>query len=209
MRVLLLALVLAGSAACSSSSASSDPVAVTFLGDSWTAGYRASTGGGFPGRTAERLGWQATVLGYPGAGYVQAGDGGPFGRRIDEAVAGAPDVIVVQGSLNDAGTEPTEVDLAAHVTLSRLRDAADPATRIVVLGAPLAPGTDRPVIEEINRVLADAAQEAGVLFVDMAAQEWIDPDDPDLWADPIHPDDAGHALIAERLADLLEGVVQR
>jgi lysophospholipase L1-like esterase len=42
-----------------------------------------------------------------------------------------------------------------------------------------------------------------VPIVDPAAENWTDPAEPGVWADPIHPNDRGHAQIADRLAPLL------
>ena len=183
------------------------PPAVTFVGDSWTDGMGASGSEGFPELTAERLGWRHTVLGSPGSGYVMPGRDGAFGTRVDEAVAGSPDVLVVQGSLNDQGADPGQLAAAVPDTLSRFRQAADPETEIVVLGAPDAPGTDAATIDRINSVIAAAADAEGLLFVDVAAENWSDPADPDIWADSLHPDDAGYQRIADRLAPVLADVV--
>lgn len=208
LAAVLLGLLLAGGCAADQHPpAGPDVPAVTFVGDSWTAGVGAIETGGFPALTAEELGWQATVLGSSGSGYLRPGRSGPFGTRIDEAVAGSPDVIVVQGSLNDHRADLGALPAAAGDALRRLRDAADPATEIVVLGSSHTPGTDAATIDRINAALAAAAAGAGLVFVDVAAENWTDPADPAVWADPLHPNDAGHARIAERLAKLLADLV--
>jgi lysophospholipase L1-like esterase len=188
--------------------ATADARTVVFIGDSWTDGTGASHSGGFPALTAELLGWEYTELGVSGSGYVVPGAGGPFRSRIAQAVAGAPDVIVVQGSLNEQRVDVDELGRAALDTLTELRQEADPATDILVVGAPDAPGTDPVRIDRVNDAVSAAAAAAGLRFVDPAAENWTDPDDPDLWADPIHPNDAGHREIAERLAPILEDLVQ-
>jgi lysophospholipase L1-like esterase len=182
--------------------------AVVFVGDSWTDGVGASRSRGFPVLTAELLGWECTELGVSGSGYVVPGAAGPFGARIAEAVAGAPDVIVVQGSLNEQGIDVRELGRGALDTLTRLHREADPTTDIVVVGAPYAPGTDRARIDGVNDAVSAAAAAVGLPFVDPAAQNWTDPDDPDLWADPLHPNDAGHREIAEHLAPILDELVR-
>jgi lysophospholipase L1-like esterase len=192
-----------------SPSAAAGERTVAFIGDSWTDGVGASRSRGFPALTAELLGWEYTELGMSGGGYVVPGAGGPFGARIAEAVAGPPDVIVVQGSLNEQRIDGGELGRAARDTLIRLRQEADPATDILVVGAPYAPGTDRARIDGVNDVVSDAAAVAGLPFVDPAAENWTDPDDPEIWADPIHPNDAGHRDIAEHLAPILDDLVKR
>jgi lysophospholipase L1-like esterase len=182
---------------------------VVFVGDSWTDGLGASRSRGFPELTAELLGWEYTELGVSGSGYVMPGEDGPFGSRIAEAVSGDPDVIVVQGSLNEQWIDVDELGRAVFDTLTRLRQGADPATAILVVGAPYAPGADPTRIDRVNDAVSDAAAAAGLRFVDPAVENWTDPGDPALWADPIHPNDAGHREIAERLAPILEDLVQR
>jgi lysophospholipase L1-like esterase len=181
---------------------------VAFIGDSWTDGVGADRARGFPVLTAELLDWEFTELGVSGSGYVVPGAGGPFGSRIAEAVAAEPDVIVVQGSLNEQGIDPDELTSAAIDTLDQLRDEADPATEILVVGAPYAPGTNTARIDGVNDALSRAAASVGLRFVDPATENWTDPENPELWDDPIHPNDAGHRQIAERLAPILEDVRQ-
>jgi hypothetical protein len=55
--------------------------------------------------------------------------------------------------------------------------------------------------------VGDAAAQVGLRFVDVAAEEWTDPDDPRVWSDTIHPDDRGHQLIADRLAPVLRAAL--
>jgi lysophospholipase L1-like esterase len=180
---------------------------VTFVGDSWTHGVGATRSRGFPVLTAEILGWDYVELGVSGSGYVVPGVDAPFRSRITAAVAGDPDVIVVQGSLNEQGVDVAELSRAARDTLARLREEADPATEILVVGAPYTPGTNRARIDGVNEAVSGAADAVGLRFVDPAVQNWTDPDDAGLWADPIHPNDAGHRLVAERLAPIIEDLV--
>jgi lysophospholipase L1-like esterase len=214
MRALLVAgalLVLAGCAGPADdaqlAAPPDDPTAVTFVGDSWTEGIGATDGEGYAPLTAERLGWRSTVLGSGGSGYVRPGRHGPFGERLDEVAESRPDVLVVQGSLNDWSVDPVRLDAAVDDTLALFREAVDPETAIVVLGAPHAPGTDPARIERINLSIAAAAAQVNARFVDVAAENWTDPADGNLWADRLHPDDDGHERIAERLAEVLGDAV--
>ena len=180
---------------------------VAFIGDSWTHGVGATDLRGFPVLTAELLGWNFTELGESGSGYVVPGGDGPFATRIPAALAADPDVVVVQGSLNEQGVDADELESAALDTLTRLRQEADPATEILVVGAPDAPGTDADLIDRVNAAVSAAAESVGLRFVDPA--EWTDPGDAGLWSDPVHPDDDGHRAIAEHLAPLLAELVER
>ena len=48
---------------------------------------------------------------------------------------------------------------------------------------------------------------AGLAFVDPARENWTDPADPAVWADPLHPNDAGHRLLAEALVPLMQAAL--
>jgi lysophospholipase L1-like esterase len=180
-----------------------DTPTVTFIGDSWTEGIGGDGLRGYAVRTAEQLGWDYTVLGVGGSGYDLPGRGSTFGQRIDRAIETAPDVIVVQGSLNERSSTPESLRPAAVDTLERLRAETTPETRIVVLGASYVPGTPDATIDWINDAVRDAAALAGVPFVDVAAEDWTDPATRGIWADPNHPNDLGHQIIADHLVPVL------
>jgi lysophospholipase L1-like esterase len=101
------------------------------------------------------------------------------------------------------------LDRVAADTLRRLHEAAGDGTAIVVVGAPVAPGTAPDVIERINAAIAAAADAAGVTFVDPARENWTDPADPDIWAADLHPNDVGHQRIADALVPLMRASLER
>jgi lysophospholipase L1-like esterase len=179
---------------------------VTFVGDSWTEGFGATALRGYAVLTGEQLGWDYDLLAIGGSGYSLrgvAGQGATYAERVDRVVAIGADVIVVQGSLNERNSTREALAAAALAALAGLRAEADPATRIVVLGAAYPGCTPHATIDWINAAIEDAAARAGVGFVDVAAENWTDPADPTVWFDPIHPNDAGYQLIADRLQRLL------
>lgn len=181
---------------------------VTFIGDSWTEGYGATALRGYAVLTGEQLGWRYEVLGVGGSGYDVKGRGSTFAERIDRAVSTHPDVIVVQGSLNERTSRPASLRPAARDTLERLRAAAGPDTKILVVGASYTPGTPSATINWINGLVRDGAVAAGLTFVNPAVQEWTNPADKRIWSDPNHPNDAGYQLIADHLEGLLRGMVK-
>jgi lysophospholipase L1-like esterase len=191
----------------SSAGAGSRPV-VTFVGDSWTAGTGSESGRGYAAPAAERAGWTSHVLGISGTGYLQGAPGHHFAGRIGRAAGTDPDVVVVQGSLNDDRSDLAALEPAVRDTLSDLRAAVDPGTVVLVIGASHTPGTDPATIESLNDAIGSAAETVGVRFVDPAEENWNDPADPTIWADPIHPNDAGYRLIADHVSELLRESVQ-
>ena len=115
---------------------SGDGAHVLVLGDSWTYGQAATQREhGYAYRLAAIGGWQVTVAGEPASGYLRAGVGGrTYGERIDLLdPALEPELIVVQGSINDRR-------LGADGYRSAVVDAWDaladrfPDAQILVLG---------------------------------------------------------------------------
>lgn len=181
---------------------------VTFIGDSWTFGEGATPLHGYAYLTGEQLGWTYQVLGVRGSGYTVPGvGGGPFGTRVDRAAATHPDVIVVQGSLNDRAGTVQSLTAAADATLARLRAEAGPRTRILVVGASYTPGMPDATIDWINGAIEGAAARSGLEFVNPAAENWTDPHDPSIWHDVFHPNDTGYQLVADHLEPLLRALV--
>jgi acyl-CoA thioesterase-1 len=177
---------------------------VTVIGDSWAEGIGATGLHGYAVLAGQQLNWEYTVLGVGGSGYVNDGPGSTFADRIRQAVDSDPDVIVVEGSVNDRDSKPRALTDAALRTLTQLRAQADPATEIVVIGAFQTPGYGAKTVNTINDALEAAAHHAGVDFVDPVADHWIDAHDDLLWADENHPNDVGHQLVADRLKTLLQ-----
>lgn len=180
---------------------------VAFIGDSWTEGAGTTNLQGYAFLTGRELGWRYRVLGVGGSGYVRPGSGAPFGTRVDPAVAGNPDVVVIQGSVNERGTPTEELAPAVARTLDRLVEAAGPDTTVLVLGASYVPDDGDRDVDRVNRVVREAAAARGLRFVDVAAEGWTDPDDRTIWADSLHPNDRGARRIADRLAPLLRAVL--
>src|SRR4051794_3380707 len=182
---------------------------VAFLGDSWTEGVGATGRRGYVVRTAERLGWGYGNFGVGGSGYSVPGPNhSRFAQRIPQLAALAPEVVVVQGSLNERRSRPSELRAAVATTLAELRTALDPGTAVLVVGASYNPGTPDATIDWINAAIAASAAEAALPFVNPATADWTDPHDPALWSDSIHPSDRGHELIADRLEPLLRALVR-
>jgi lysophospholipase L1-like esterase len=181
---------------------------VSFIGDSWTYGEGASTpSAGYAYRTAQQLGWRYQVLGVGGSGYDRRGGGGVFATRINQAVAFRPEVIVVQGSLNERHSTPAALATAALSTLRTLRAKAPSVTKILVIGAPYSPGTPNSTIDWINADISAAAAKVHLPFVNPARENWTDPSDPAIWFNEDHPNDVGHQLVASHVEALLRALV--
>lgn len=182
---------------------------VLVFGDSWTYGSAATVPtDGYAYQLGRMNGWDTSVLGVRGSGYLRAGIDGPdFGTRMAALdPAEAYDLIVVQGSINDR----TLVDDTYRAHVDAAWDAlvtAHPDAQIVILGPaphefPVHAGTVR-----IDGELARAAADRGWWYISPLAEEWITPDRYDELIDADagrkHPSDAGHRYLAERLTDAL------
>ncbi|XJF15772.1 GDSL lipase [Mycobacterium sp. AMU20-3851] len=137
------------------------------------------------------------------AGYGVRGDqNSTFGDLTARAVRPDDALVVFFGSRNDQPLEPYEVARLARNAYELARRTA-PTARLLVIGPPW-PTADVPVrILQIRDALAAVARAFGARFVDPLAERWF-VDRPDLIAvDGVHPTDAGHGYLAQRIAPLI------
>lgn len=171
-----------------------------FLGDSYTA--TSADGGGYVPATAQSMGWTPVLAAVGGTGYLAPAPGsGPYDTRVDDVVAGDPDVVVVQGSTNDAGYPVADVRRAARELYAALGEEL-PDAEVVVLGPLDPPGVDRAEVDAIRAVLAEESEAAGLPFVDPVAGDWLS-SGAGLFADPVHPSEAGYGEFAVDLVGAL------
>ncbi|WP_243076878.1 SGNH/GDSL hydrolase family protein [Microbacterium sp. SS28] len=190
-----------------------DEPTVLVFGDSWTYGSAATLPTlGYAYVLGETQGWNTIVDGVRGSGYLKPGiDGGSYGERIaalDPALH--PDLVIVEGSINDRRLYPTgfrDAVTAAWDALGALYPDAD----FVILGP--APQV-LPVEKATARIDADLAELAtarGWWYVSPIADDWITDanyaaviDSSDFGRD--HPSTEGHAYLAARVAEALDGM---
>jgi len=193
-----------------------DDARVLVFGDSWVYGSAASEPTlGFAYLLAGELGVETVVDGVRGSGYLKPGIDGPaYGERIaqlDETLD--PDVIIVEGSINDRRLYPTgyrdAVTSAWDALQSRYPDA-----EIVILGPAPQVLPVQKATRAIDSDLAELAAARGWWYVSPIAEDWITDvnyldviDTTDVGND--HPSTAGHAYLAGRLADDLERLEQQ
>lgn len=183
---------------------------VAVIGDSYTTG--TDLGGLGPNSWPART-WRA--LASPGlriasdvaaegrAGYGAIGDHGSIFRDLTGRAVKEDDVLVVFfGSRNDQDVDPVLLAQRAQATFALARRLA-PSAKFLVIGPPW-PTVDVPVpVLVIRDVLAGAAWAAGAEFVDPIGDRWF-VDRPDLiGADGVHPNDAGHAYLADKMVPLI------
>ena len=195
---------------CTTSSLDSPLNHVAVIGDSYTAG---TTEGGLGTKSWTARVWQilaeqgvrvaAGVASEGRAGYDARGDHGDVFEDLTARAVRPDDALVVFfGSRNDQDVDPELLAEMARDTFGVARRTAASA-RLLVIGPPW-PTADVPnSVLQIRDILNAQARAAGAAFVDPIGDRWF-LDRPDLiGADGVHPNDAGHAYLAEKIAPLI------
>jgi lysophospholipase L1-like esterase len=195
---------------------SASPIRVAVIGDSYTAGYE-DTGRGAANWT-ERA-WQilagrgiyvsADVAAEGGAGYAVRGNrGGLFGDLSDRGVQPDDALVVLFGSRNDQDVEPGQLGRLIADTLGLARRTA-PSARMLIIGPPW-PTADVPGnVWRIRDILSAEARGVGAEFVDPLAERWFVGRPELIGPDGVHPTDAGHAYMADKIVPLVAGQLPR
>jgi lysophospholipase L1-like esterase len=143
------------------------------------------------------------------AGYGARGDqGSVFDDLTARAVRPDDALVVFFGSRNDQGVDPGLLAEMACQAFDLARRTAASA-RILVIGPPW-PTADVPEnVLQVRDVVSAAALAAGATFIDPIVDQWF-VGRPDLiGADGVHPNDAGHAYIAEKIVPLIGAQLSR
>jgi lysophospholipase L1-like esterase len=183
---------------------------IAVIGDSYTTG---TDEGGLGPKSWTALAWQtlaqrgvrtvADVSAEGRAGYFAPGDRGSIFEDLTASAVKPDDALVVFfGSRNDQGVDPGLLAGRARDTFDLARLLA-PSARFLVIGPPW-PTADVPgSMLLIRDVLNAAARAAGAAFVDPIGDRWF-VDRPDLIGpDGVHPNDEGHAYLADKIAPLI------
>jgi acyl-CoA thioesterase-1 len=170
---------------------------VAVLGDSYTSAYGLdSPRDGYAYLLARSLGWNASIDGFPGTGFV-ADDGCPgerYGERVDRVPPDAQ-LVLVEGGLNDV-TGGAALGPAADAVLSALH-ARVPAATLVVVGPPLVPAHRADDVRAVAAALSFSAAAHGATYVDTTG--WRLP----YLVDGVHLPPSGHRLFARLLGTAL------
>jgi len=189
---------------------------VAVIGDSYTAG--TDEGGLGPNAWTART-WQtlaakgvrvaADVAAEGRAGYGVPGDHGSVFEDLTARAVKSDDVLVVFfGSRNDQGVDPVLLTERARATFDLARQFA-PSARFLVIGPPW-PTADPPdTVLRIRDALKYQAGVAGATFIDPIVAGWFVGRPELIGKDGIHPTDAGHAYMAEKIEPLIDAQLTR
>lgn len=147
------------------------------------------------------LGWDTEIDGAGGTGWIN-GAGGPntYGERLERAADEdfVPDILVLQGGLNDYETAPPQVGDAVAESIEQAREQW-PGVRVVVFASTV-PYPLSEEAEPLTSAISAAAAGVGAPVIDPFAENWMTADTADEYTagDGTHLTTAGYAYVADR-----------
>ena len=190
----------------SSAPATTEGLQISIIGDSFTSGTHY--GGWGSKNWTNLLQHSLAKAGYDvymqrsargGAGYRHIGPSGTtYGSEAERDINPDTKMIVFFGSDSDA--DSVDGLYGAVVTAINTARQKAPGAPILVIGPgwcrASAPSQD---ILATRDAVRDASQTTGVTFIDPIDADWFEQNPNNIAPDGVHPTDAGHAIIAERL----------
>jgi acyl-CoA thioesterase I len=185
------------------------------LGDSYAEGYGPGWASGWVRLLSDRMCWALMPASgehgagiQHGTGFTTAGREPGMARyldRVEAVTAGKPNVVLVEGGLNDQGAPTSEeITDAATKTFTAAKERIGTGTVIAI--GPLMTQGEYTVPEEVTRVsaaIATAAAAVGIPYVDPVAEHWLA--DPAMFSsDQVHPNRDGYREYTQRLMDHLK-----
>lgn len=185
------------------------------LGDSITEGnYGSGTtyyGAGFANVLGRALGIRDTwASGVGGTGYINTVSGTKynFGQRVAaDVIARSPDIVLVAGGINDAGSTQAAIQAAASSLFDTIRAGLPNA--LVAVAGPFAPtsgfNTYGPTVACRDAIQAAVGTRADFLFIDNIAEKWMVNEAIYTSGDNTHPTILGHEMYAGCFANAIRG----
>jgi hypothetical protein len=178
-----------------SGSTTSSQLTVAVIGDAYTAGNNNRVV--WPTLLAQRTGFSVANFALPGAGFVADGQGGQgFPFQVDRAAAADPRIILVVAGVGDsdyAGSGYVGQGVVDVVNKIGLR-----GLRALVVGPTWYETPVPPEVSGVSDEIRNAAQAAGVPFLDALNPPWLKPEQ--MQPDFTGPNDDGQSVIADKIA---------
>lgn len=188
--------------------ADDDAIRILFLGDSITAGYGIDQADAFPALVETRL----VEAGYRVSG-IDAGVSGDTStgglNRLDWLLQNRVDILVLELGGND-GLRGIDLSLTRSnlgAIIQNTREAWS-GVEVVVVGMRVPPNLGIDYTEEFAAMYPEVAQAYQTHFVPFIADSFEEVMDY-VQNDGIHPTEEGHAIIAEKVGDVVEPLVER
>ncbi|MBI5017044.1 MAG: arylesterase [Deltaproteobacteria bacterium] len=179
---------------------------VAFLGDSLTAGYDLPEAQAFPALLGERLAEDGIPIRVINAGV--SGDTSAGGlRRLDWLLTQHPDAVVVELGANDGlrGQPVTQLEENLREVVEKARAAG---AKVLLLGMRLPPSYGPLYVRQFEAVYPRVANELKVAFVPFLLEGVAGRAELTL-QDGMHPNAAGHRIVAKNLVPPLRRLLER
>jgi hypothetical protein len=193
---------------------------VAIIGDSFTNG--SSSGGrgpnGWPEIVTALLKDKGTniktaVAASSGSGYVKHGTKGsvPFVNQISRVVGSQDALVIVFGSPYDQSVLPDSADRLMNTvehTLFEVKKAAPKAKVLVIGPAWVLPNPSLGILQ-VRDIVRAQAEAQSLTFVDPLGDNWFGGHSEMVGANGDSPDDAGHLLMAQKIAPIISEQLAR
>ena len=173
-----------------------DKKRIVFFGDSITAGYGINIENAFPAIIQERLNAKGFSYEVVNAGLSGETTAGGL-QRIDWILRSNPEILVLELGGNDGlrglSLEQTRSNLKEMIQKIR---AADENTEIILAGMQIPPNLGQDYTNSFRTLFADIAESEEVKFIPFLLEGVGGEKELNL-SDGIHPNEAGHEIVAE------------
>jgi lysophospholipase L1-like esterase len=184
---------------------------IAVIGDSYTTG--TDEGGEGPDSWTSQA-WlllagqgarvDADVAAEGGAGYGIRGNQGSLFEDLTIRAVNRDDALVVFfGSRNDQPVDMRNYSALVGETFQIARREA-PKAKFLVIGPPWPTVDPPPELFALRDSLRAQARTVGAVFVDPLAEGWFVGQPELIGSDGVHPTDAGHAYLAQKIAPLIK-----
>ena len=181
---------------------------IVFLGDSLTAGFGVQPSEAFPALVAEKI--RAAGLPFEVENAGLSGDTSAGGlRRIDWLLQRPIDILVIELGANDGlrGLELKSMKENLQAIIDKTR-AKNPAVKIVLAGMQVPPNLGAEYATGFQRVFNELAHDNNATLIPFLL-EGVGGQRELNQADLIHPNPAGHRIVAELVWRTLEPILRQ
>ena len=204
----IFAIALALSVFLAARAADTPKKTIVFLGDSLTAGFGVERSEAFPALVAEKIRLAGLPFEVENAGL--SGDTSAGGlRRLDWLLQRPIDVLVIELGANDGlrGLDLKSMKANLQAIIDKAK-AKNPAVKIILAGMQVPPNLGAEYAAGFQRVFAEVAQENNATLIPFLL-EGVGGQRELNQHDLVHPNPAGHRIIADLVWRMLEPILRK